>query len=77
MLSEVSPREKLFADALALPEHDRIRLARELLESFAHEELSPEDEAELVDRINEIDRGGETIDGSVLLDSLRSRHQPA
>jgi hypothetical protein len=75
MLEYVSPREKLFADALALPEQDRIRLARELLESFERVELSPDDEAELIDRINEIDRGGKTIDGCTLLASLRSRHQ--
>ncbi len=77
MLGEVSPREKLFADALALPESARIRLVRELLESFEHVELSPEDEAELVNRIDEIDRGGETIDGPTLLASLRGRHQSA
>lgn len=73
----MSPREKVFADALALPEEDRVRLARELLESFGRTELSPEDHDELVDRINEIDRGGETIDGQVLLESLRSRRQSA
>ncbi len=69
----MSPREKVFADALALPEPDRLRLARDLLASFDGAELSADDEAELVDRMNEIARGGETIDGAVLLASLRSR----
>lgn len=71
----MSPRDKLFADALALPARDRMQLARELLESFSHDALSPEDEAELIDRIDEIDRGGATVDGRALLTSLRSRHQ--
>ncbi|HUH01554.1 MAG TPA: addiction module protein [Kofleriaceae bacterium] len=69
----MSSRERVFADALALPEQDRLRLARELLASFDPGELRPEDEAELMDRIEEIDRGGDTVDGAVLLASLRSR----
>jgi hypothetical protein len=34
MLHDVSAREKLFADALALPERQRAELASELLESL-------------------------------------------
>ena len=34
MLTDVSPREKRFADALALPERQRAELARELLVSL-------------------------------------------
>ena len=69
----MSSREKVFADALALPEEDRLQLARELLSPFEGVDLRAEDEAELIDRINDIDRGGETIDGAALLASLRSR----
>ena len=73
----VSPRERVYADALALPEQDRIRLARELLESVAHVALSAEDEAELMDRVAKIDRGGDTVDGAGLLASLSNRRRPA
>ena len=73
MLRAMSSREKVFADALALPDQDRLRLARELLASFDLVELSPEDESELIDRIDEIDRGGKTINGTALVASLRSR----
>ena len=68
----VSTLDKVLVHALALPGHDRIQLARKLLESVDEAELSVEDEAELVRRIDEIESGGETIAGATLLEALRT-----
>ena len=68
--SDVSPREKVFSEALALSEPDRLLLARELLESLTAA-LTAEEEAELLDRMDDIDRGGPTTNSRALIDKLR------
>ncbi len=62
----VSPREKVLLEALELAENDRLLLAREILDSLTAN-LSAEDEAELLDRMKEIDSGGATVNGRALI----------
>jgi hypothetical protein len=69
----MSPREKVLCEALALSESERLVLAREILESLTVQ-LTSDEEAELLDRMDEIDRGGQTINGRELIASLRQRH---
>lgn len=54
---------------MRLPEAERVRLARQLLESVEQFELTDEQRAELREAMAEIDRG-EYIDGDVLLREL-------
>jgi len=68
----VSPREKVLLEALELAENDRLLLAREILDSLTAN-LSAEDEAELLDRMKEIDSGGATVNGRALIKTLRER----
>lgn len=68
----VSPRERVLADALALSKADRIRLARELLESVESVELAPEAQHALDERIDSLERGEgfEVADVDSFVDSL-------
>lgn len=54
---------------MRLPEAERVRLARQLLESVEQFELTDEQRAELREAMAEIDRG-EYLDGDVLLREL-------
>lgn len=54
---------------MRLPEAERVRLARQLLESVEQFELTDEQRAELREAMAEIDRG-EYVDGDVLLREL-------
>jgi predicted transcriptional regulator len=64
-----SLRDELLDRALRLPEAERVRLARQLLESVEQFELTEEQRAELREAMAEIDRG-EYLDGDVLLREL-------
>lgn len=54
---------------MRLPEAERVRLARQLLESVEQFELTEAQRAELREAMAEIDRG-EYVDGDVLLREL-------
>jgi hypothetical protein len=60
-----SLRDELLDRALRLPEDDRVRLARQLLQSVERFELSEEERVELREAMAEIDRG-EYVDEEVL-----------
>ncbi len=62
---------ELLDRALRLPEGDRVKLARELLESIEHFELTEEQRTEIREAMAEIDRG-EYVDGDVFLRELRT-----
>lgn len=61
--------DEILDHALRLPERDRVRLARQILESVEHFELTEEQRAELSEAMAEIDRG-EYVDGDVFLREL-------
>lgn len=64
-----SLRDELLDRALRLPEAERVRLARQLLESVEQFELTEAERAELREAMAEIDRG-EYVDGDVMLREL-------
>lgn len=70
--SHVSPRERVLAEALELSKADRLRLARELLESVEAIELEPEDRDALDERIHSMESGDiiEIDDVDTFVDSL-------
>ena len=64
-----SLHDELLDSALRLPERDRVRLARQLLESVEQFDLTEEQRAELLEAMAEIDRG-EYVEEDVLLRDL-------
>lgn len=64
-----SLRDELLDSAMRLPERDRVRLARQLLESVEQFDLTEEQRAELHAAMAEIDRG-EYVEEDVLLRDL-------
>jgi predicted transcriptional regulator len=63
-----SLRDELLDSALRLPEHDRVRLARQLLESVEQFDLTEEQRAELLEAMAEIDRGEYVEEDDLLRD---------
>lgn len=66
-LSDMSPREKLFAEALALPERQRAELANELLESLDGADGGDDVGAELAWATEIEKRARAVVDGSAEL----------
>ena len=64
-----SLRNELLDQALRLPEDERVKLARQLLESVEQFVLTPEQRVELGAAIAEIDRGT-YVDGDAFLREL-------
>jgi predicted transcriptional regulator len=64
-----SLRDELLDSAMRLPEHDRVRLARQLLESVEQFDLTEEQRTELHEAMAEIDRG-EYVEEDVFLRDL-------
>ncbi len=73
--------KKVLDEALALPEEDRRRVAKALLESVpteTPEEIEAAWVAEAVRRAGELERGEvEALDGETVLNDLKARFQSA
>ncbi len=72
-LNDMSPREKLFAEALALPERERAELASELLESLDGTDVDAEQawSTEIEERARAVvDGSAELLDYNVVMSEL-------
>lgn len=70
--------QRILDEALSLPPEDREKLLEALSDSLAPAELSQEWQAEIADRIRQIDRGDAVfLDAEQHLQDLRERYRQA